>query len=73
MDDASGTRTLPTPAQVQAARDALRRALTGLRSQVTMERDGLVLVGLERAATTQPAPIAAPPYLIFEQAVADGA
>jgi hypothetical protein len=38
-----------------------------------MERDGLVLIALEPAAATQPAPGALPPYLLFEQAVADGA
>jgi len=37
-----------------------------------MERDGLVLIALEPAATTPPAPVAAPPYLLFEQAVSDG-
>jgi len=73
MDDAVHTRSLPTPAQVQAARDALRSALTGLRPQVTMERDGLVLIALEPTATIQGAPHAAPPYLLFEQAVAGGA
>ena len=73
MDDAAHTRTLSTPAQVRAARDALRRALTGLRPQVTMERDGLVLIALEAASATQPAPSVAPPSLLFEQAVADGA
>jgi hypothetical protein len=73
MDDASRSRSLPTPAHVQVARDALRQALTGLRPQVTMERDGLVLVALEPAATTQGASAVPPPYLLFEQAVADGA
>jgi len=73
MDDAAHTRTLPTPAQVHAAREALRRALTGLRPQVTMERDGLVLVALESTASTKDAPGAVLPYLLFEQAVADGA
>ena len=73
MDDPAHTRTLPTPAQVQAARDALRAALTGLRPQVTMERDGLVLIALQPSATTQEAPGAQLPYLLFEQAVADGA
>jgi len=58
---------------VQAARDALRHALAGLRPQVTMERDGLVLVTLEAAAAPHGAPDAAPPYVLFEQAVADGA
>jgi hypothetical protein len=71
MDDAAHIRSLPTPAQVQAARDALRRALTGLRPQVTMERDGLVLIALEPAAATHGAS-AMPPYLLFEQAVTDG-
>jgi hypothetical protein len=73
MDDATRARTLPALAQVQAARDALRRALTGLRTQVTMERDGLVLMALEPAAATEPATNAAPPYLLFEHAVAGGA
>jgi hypothetical protein len=73
MDDVAHTRSLPTPAQVQAARDALRQALTGLRPQVTMERDGLVLIALEPAGPTQYAPGAVLPYLLFEQAVADGA
>ena len=73
MDDAAHSRTLPTPAQVHAAREALRAALTGLRPQVTMERDGLVLVALESTAATKDAPGAVLPYLLFEQAVADGA
>ncbi len=73
MDDPAHTRTLPTPAQVQVARDALRRALTGLRPQVTMERDGLVLIALEPAGPTQGAPGAVLPYILFEQAVAVGA
>jgi len=74
MHDDAGTRSLLTPAQVQAARDALRRALTGLRPRLTMERDGLVLMALESAAARTPgAPDAAPPYLLFEQAVAGGA
>ena len=73
MDDPAHTRTLPTPAQVQVGRGALRAALTGLRPQVTMERDGLVLIALEPTATTQGAPGAVLPYLLFEQAVAGGA
>lgn len=74
MDDASHTRSLPSPARAQAARDALRLALTGLRPRVTMERDGLVLVALEPAAVgTHGQAHAAPPYLLFEQAVAAGA
>ena len=73
MDDAAHSRTLPTPAQVHAAREALRAALTGLQPQVTMERDGLVLIALEPTATIQGAPGAVLPYLLFEQAVADGA
>ena len=71
--DAS-TRSLPTPAQVQAARDALRQVLGALRPRMTMERDGLVLTALEPAtAGTVAAPLAAPPYLLFEQAVTGGA
>jgi hypothetical protein len=73
MDDAAHTRTLPTPAQVQVGRDALRSALTGLRPQVTMERDGLVLIALEPTPPTHDVPGAVLPYLLFEQAVADGA
>jgi hypothetical protein len=38
-----------------------------------MERDGLVLVALEPATYAPDAPAAAPPYLLFEQAVAAGA
>ena len=38
-----------------------------------MERDGLVLIALEPTATIQGAPGAVLPYLLFEQAVADGA
>jgi hypothetical protein len=71
MDDAAHTRSLPAPAQVQAAREALRRALTGIRPQVTMEGDGLVLIALEPPAIIQSAS-AVPPYLLFEQAVSDG-
>ena len=37
MHDDSRTRALPTPAQVQAARDALRQALGALRPRVAME------------------------------------
>lgn len=73
MDDPSRTGALPAPVEVQVARDALRAALTGLRPQVTMERDGLVLIALEPTAPTQDAPGAVLPYLLFEQAVADGA
>ena len=74
MDEDSRTRSLPTPAQVQAARDALRTALTGLHPRVTLERDGLVLIPLQPAgAAGRLAPDAPPPYLIFEQAVAGGA
>jgi hypothetical protein len=72
MDDAAHTRSLPTLAQVQSARDAVRRALTSLRPQVTMERDGLVLIALEPTVTTQDAPGAVLPYLLFEQAAAEG-
>jgi hypothetical protein len=73
MDDASHT-PLPSPAQAQAARDALRQALAGLRPRVTMERDGLVLIALEPVTARAPGtPDAMPPYLIFEQAVAGGA
>ena len=73
MDDAAHTRLLPTPSQVQATREALRRVLADLRPQVTMERDGLVLIALDGASATEGAPAAAPPYLLFEQAVAGGA
>jgi hypothetical protein len=73
MDDASPTRSLPTPAEVQAAGDALHRALAGVRPQVTMERDGLVLIALEPTAPTQHEPGVALPYLLFQQAVAGGA
>lgn len=74
MDDASRTRALPSPAQAQAARDALRRALADLRPRMTMERDGLVLVALEPATPgAAGAPAATTPYLLFEQAVTDGA
>jgi hypothetical protein len=73
MDDASHTRSLASPAQAQAARDAMRQALGGLRPRVTMERDGLVLIALQTVAHAPGAPAAAPPYLVFEQAVADGA
>ena len=73
MDDPSRTGALPAPVEVQVARDALRAALTGLRPQVTMERDGLVLIALEPPAPTRDAPGAVLPYLLFEQAVADGA
>ena len=74
MDDDPDTRTLPIPAQLRAAREALRRALAGLRPRMTMERDGLVLVALEPAgAGTHGEPNPAPPYLLFEQAVAGGA
>jgi hypothetical protein len=38
-----------------------------------MERDGLVLMALETTAHASSAPAAAPPYLLFEQAVAGGA
>ena len=70
MEDPAQSRSLPTPARVRVARDALRDALIGLRPQVTMERDGLVLIALEAASA---ALHTAPPYLVFEQAVADGA
>jgi hypothetical protein len=82
MDDDLATRTLPISAPTQAARDALRQALTGLRPRVTMERDGLVLTALDSVAAATPgalgdathgAPSAAPPYLLFEQAFATGA
>jgi hypothetical protein len=69
-----GNRTIPSHAEEQAARDALRRALAGLRPRVTMEHDGLVLMALEPAdAGASSAPHAVPPYVLFEQAVADGA
>jgi len=73
MDDASHTRSLPSPALIQAARDALRQALAGLRPRMTMERDGLVLMALEPVtARGAGASDATPPYLLFEQAVAGG-
>ncbi len=81
MDDDSGSGALPSGAEHQGARDALRRVLVGLRTSLTMERDGLVLVALEQADPGAPAADAGapgadhapPPYLLFEQAVADGA
>ena len=54
MDDASRTCTVPAPPEVQAPRDAPRRALAGLHPRVTMERDGLVLVALDRRKDDDP-------------------
>jgi hypothetical protein len=74
MDDAEHKRSLPTPSQIEAARDALRHAFGGFAPKVTMERDGLVLMALEPVAARAPgASDALPPYLVFEQAVAGGA
>jgi hypothetical protein len=74
MDDPSHARSLLAPALIQAARDALRQTLTGLRPRVTMERDGLLLIALEPVSPRAPgAPDPVPPYLLFEQAVAGGA
>ncbi|HSW42308.1 MAG TPA: DUF6569 family protein [Patescibacteria group bacterium] len=73
MDDDSGTRPRPSMADIQGARAATRTALAALHPRVTMERDGLVLVALDlvdRGARN--APRGEPPYLLFEQAAADG-
>jgi hypothetical protein len=69
MDVDSHTRTHPSPDATRGARDSLRDALAGLRTRVTMERDGLVLMALEPVDRAGDAPA----YLTFAEAAASGA